>query len=201
MNVLCEFKLCNVQSLSRHIVDMRSDASFTSSDIILCTETQLTNELIDVHLDDFNCFFNNNEDRFLGLAIYFKEKLDLVREFDGNGISIFKVHFETFDLIVMLLYRKNGTPVSQFYNVLEFFTKTYDIDLIVGDFNVQPNETLTNVLHLYDQLIDTATYISGSILDQVCIKRILTSKFTIKAVVESVFFSQHDSVKITFGSS
>jgi len=89
MNVLCEFKVCNVQSLSRHIVDIRSDTSFTNSNIILCTETQLTNELIDVHLDNFNYFLNNNEDRFLGLAVFFKEQTNLVREFDGSGISIF----------------------------------------------------------------------------------------------------------------
>ena len=38
-NVFLELKICNVQSLGRHIVDMRSDPSFTNSDIILCTET------------------------------------------------------------------------------------------------------------------------------------------------------------------
>ena len=73
ISVYLEFKICNVQSLSRHIVDMRSDPSFTNSDIILCTETQLTSELTDVHLNKFNYFLNNNEDRFLGLAIYYKE--------------------------------------------------------------------------------------------------------------------------------
>ena len=72
INVLCELKLCNVQSLSIHIVDMRSDASFTSSDIILSTETQLTNELSSVLIDGFNYFLNNDEDRFLGLAVYLK---------------------------------------------------------------------------------------------------------------------------------
>ena len=37
-DVFLEFKVCNVQSLSRHIVDMRSAPSFTNSDIILCTD-------------------------------------------------------------------------------------------------------------------------------------------------------------------
>ena len=87
--VFLEFKICNVQSLGRHIADMRSDLSFTNSDIILCTETQVTNELTDIHLEDYRYFLNNNEDRFLGSAVYYKEQIDLVREFDGNGFSIF----------------------------------------------------------------------------------------------------------------
>ena len=199
--VFLEFKICNVQSLSRHIVDMRSDPSFTSSDIILCTETQLTNELTDVHLEDFNYFLNNNEDRFLGLAVYYKEQIDLIREFDGNGFSLFKTNVETFELTVMLLYRKNNTLIPEFYDLLRYLTSTYDIDLIVGDFNVQPNENLRNVLNLYDQLIERPTFISGSILDHVYVKKSMLSKCLIKADVESVFFSQHDSVKITFESN
>ena len=199
-SVCLEFKICNVQSLSRHIVDMRSDPSFTNSDIILCTETQLTSGLTDVHLDNFNYFLNNNEDRFLGLAVYYKEQLNLVREFDGNGFSIFKTNIETSEMTVMLLYRKNNTLVPEFYELLRYLTSTHDIDLIVGDFNLQPNENLRNVLILYDQLIERPTFISGSILDQVYIKKSLASKYNVEAGVEAVFFSQHDSVKITFRS-
>ena len=155
-NVFLKLKICNVQSLSRHIIDMRSDPSFTNSDIILCTETQLTSELTDVHLEDFNYFLNNNEDRFrfLGLAVYYKDQIDLVREFDTNGVSIFKTHFENLELTVMLLYRKNNTLIPDFYDLLRYLTSTHDIDLIVGDFNVQPNENLRNILNLYDQLIE-----------------------------------------------
>ena len=197
-NVFFEFKICNVQSLSKHIVDMRSDLSFANNDIILCTETQLTSELADVHLDNFNYFLNNNEDRFLGLAVYYKDKIDLVREFDTKGISIFKTKFGSLELTIMLLYRKNNTLIPQFYDLLRYLTSTHDIDLIVGDFNIQPNENLRNVLNLYDQLIERPTFISGSILDHVYVKQSMFSNYRIEAKVESVFFSQHDSVKITF---
>lgn len=66
--------------------------------------------------------------------------MDLVREFDGNGVSIFKTRVETFELIVMLVYRKNNTLIPEFYDLLRYLTSIYDISLIVGDFNVQPNE-------------------------------------------------------------
>ena len=198
--VFLELKICNVQSLSRHIVDMRSDPSYTNNDIILCTETQLTSDLADVHLDSFNFFLNNNEDRFLGLAVYYKEQIDLVREFDGNGFSIFRTSVQNSELTVLLLYRKNSTPIHEFYDLLRYLTCTYDISLIVGDFNVQPNENLRNVLNLYDQLIERPTFLSGSILDHVYVKKSLASKFNVEAGVEGVFFSQHDSVKITFKS-
>ena len=82
---------------------------------------------------------------------------------------------------------------------MRYLTCAYDIDLIVGDFNLQPSESLSNVLNLYDQLIEKPTFISsGSILDQVYVKKSLLSKYLIKTDVESVFFSQHDSVKIKF---
>ena len=197
-SVFLGLKICNMQSLSRHIVDMRSDPSFTNSDIILCTETQLTSEQAEVHLDNFNYFLNNNEDRFLGLAVYYREQIDLTREFDGNGFSIFKTCVDNTELTLLLLYRKNNTSVHEFYDLLRFLTSVYDIDLIVGDFNLKPNENLRNILNLYYQLIETPTFISGSILDQVYVKKSLFSKYIIKADIESVFFSQHDSVKIKF---
>ena len=121
-NVFLELKICNVQSLGRHIVDMRSDLSFTNSDIILCTETQLSSELTDVHLEKFNFFLNNNEDRFLGLAVYYKEQLNLVREIDGNGFSIFRINIESLEITIMLIYRKNNTSIPEFYDLLRYLT-------------------------------------------------------------------------------
>ena len=160
-------------TVGRHIVDMRSDPSFTNSDIILCTENQLTSEEAEVHLDNFNYFLNNNEDRFLGLAVYYREQIDLTREFDGNAFSIFKTCVDNTELTLLLLYRKNNTSVHEFYDLLRYLTSVYDIDLIVGDFNLKPNENLRNILNLYYQLIETPTFISGSILDQVYVKKSL----------------------------
>ena len=187
-SVFLESKICNVQSLTRHIVDMRSDSSFTNCDVIMCTETQLTSEQTDVHLDSFNYFLNNNEDRLLGLAVYYKEKIDLVCDFNGDGFSIFKTNIQTSGLTVMLLYRKNNALIPEFYDLLIYLTKAHDIDLIVGDLNIQPNENLRNVLNLYDQLIERPTFITGSILDHVYVKKSLFSKYMIKADINSVFF-------------
>ena len=69
-------------------------------------------------MDNFNFFLNNNEDRFLGLAVYYKDKIDLVREFDTNGISIFKTCVENSELRALLLYRKNNTLIL----ILSFMT-------------------------------------------------------------------------------
>ena len=109
--VFLGFKICNVQSLSRHIVGMRSDPSFTNSDIILCTQTQLTSEQDEVN----NYFLNNNADRFLGLAVYYKEQKKLFHDFDGNGFSIFRTRVENSELTVLLLYRKNRTSIHEFF--------------------------------------------------------------------------------------
>ena len=122
------------------------------------------------------------------MAVCFKDEINLVREFDGNGFSIFKTNAGTFELTVMLLYRKYNTLIPEFYELLRYLTSTYDIDLIVGDFNVQPNESLRNLLNLYDQLIERPTFISGSILDHVYVKQSLFTKYRVEAEVEKVFF-------------
>ena len=71
--------------------------------------------------------------------------------------SIFRANIETSEMTVMLLYRKNNTLILEFYDLLRYLTSTHDIDLIEGDFNIPPNEK--------------PTFISGSILDHVYVKK------------------------------
>ena len=122
----------------------------------------------------------------------------MVREIDGNGFSIFRINIESLEITIMLLYRKNNTSIPEFYDLLRYLTTIYDISLIVGDFNLRLNENLRNFLNLFDQLIERPTFISGSILDHVYVKKTFILKYMVRADVESVFFSQHDSVKIKF---
>ena len=47
--------LCNVRSLRKHVCDLFADKSVESSDVILCTETQLTStdNSDDIEIDGF----------------------------------------------------------------------------------------------------------------------------------------------------
>ena len=99
----------------------------------------------------------------------------MVREIDGNGFSIFRINIESLEITIMLLYRKNNTSIPEFYDLLRYLTTIYDISLIVGDFNLRPNENLRNVLNFYDQLIERPTFISGSVLDHVYVKKTFIS--------------------------
>ena len=67
----------------------------------------------------------------------------------------------------------------------------------MGDFNINAlseNQTLTNVLSNYDQIVTTSTHISGSVLDHVYISRMFSRELDMKNVID-IYFSDHDAVK------
>ena len=66
--------LCNVRSLRSHILDVKSDEALMSSDMILCTESQLSHDInADLSIDGFSLICNNSEHRFSSLAMYHKK--------------------------------------------------------------------------------------------------------------------------------
>lgn len=74
--------LCNVRSLKKHLPDIASDKRFLKSDLILCTETQISkNEIANIELDYFNVLTNNAEHKYSSLAVYCKQDIELEEEF------------------------------------------------------------------------------------------------------------------------
>ena len=49
---------------------------------------------------------------------------------------------------------------------------------------------------VYSQVVDESTHISGSKTDDVYIKSALLEEFHIKAIVQNIYFSDHDAVRI-----
>ena len=83
---------CNVRSLKKHITDITSDIDFLNSDIILCTETQIsTQDVSKPVIEGFNSFFKNSEHKHSSLAIYCKNDYSLNVEFSLEGISIISI--------------------------------------------------------------------------------------------------------------
>ena len=51
----------------------------------------------------------------------------------------------------------------------------------------------------YIQLVDSPTYVSsGSLLDHVFVKLNVTHKYTVDHLVKTVYYSDHDAIKIAF---
>ena len=79
----------------------------------------------------------------------------------------------------------------------------YDIDVIIGDFNINglgTYDNLTNVLCNYKLLTPTATHLYGSLLDYIFIKKEINENFNIDIIVHPVHFSDHDAVKLLWKS-
>ena len=104
---------------------------------------------------------------------------------------------------VLFLYRKNNSNIIQYVSHLRSILGTYSIDIILGDFNInylnddsiKPLKSLMTSLG-YSQSLQSPTFIlSGNILDQIYLK---TTKFDIiENTVLSVYYSDHDAVKIS----
>ena len=77
-----------------------------------------------------------------------------------------------------------------------------NIQIILGDFNINAfeenkNKKLKELLINYNQILEEPTHISGSLIDQVFIKKILQDQIDIHATIKNTHFSDHDAVKIT----
>ena len=181
---------------------MCSDKTFTLCDMILCTETQLVNNenLEKVFIDDFQMVVNNDsQHRFSSFAVYYKRNIEIREAFASNGFFVVEISNELIfplKIMVLLLYRKQDLPVGEFLETLRYLTRTMNIDIVVGDFNVKPNTALSETLDNFKQLVHEATHIGGSILDHVYARNSLLEKFDLLVNVKSLFFSDHEAVHI-----
>ena len=103
----------------------------------------------------------------------------------------------------LLLYRKQSSNILQYVDCLKYMLNSYNIDIILGDFNinylndnqVQPLKSLMESFN-YTQIATKPTFISsGSLLDHVYVR---STKFQIiDNYVVNVYYSDHDGIKIT----
>ena len=105
------------------------------------------------------------------------------------------------NLSFLLLYRKNNTNVRQFVDGLSYLFTTEQIDIVLGDLNINyfstndiaPLVQLMESLN-YVQIVDKATFISGTLLDHVWVQHGVKS--SISGSVISVYYSDHDAIRI-----
>jgi len=71
-----------------------------------------------------------------------------------------------------------------------------NIDIVVGDFNLKPNAILSQTMNNYEQVVLEATHLGGCILDYVYIKKSLLEQLSVLIEVKSLFFSDHEAVRI-----
>jgi len=198
-NTIFSIALCNVRSLTKHIGDIKVDDRFLCNDIILCTETQMvSNQTENVSIDGYSTFCNISPDhRFSSLTAYCSDMVNVLSQFNEiDGISVLEISKNHLVFKILFLYRKRDWDMLDFYQTLHYLIETMDIDFVMGDFNLKPNEQLNNLLGSYELLVNEPTQLSGSILDHVYVKKCILNNYNIIVRIESVFFTDHELVLI-----
>ena len=97
---------------------------------------------------------------------------------------------------ILLLYRKRDLPVTEFIEILSYLSASIEIDLILGDFNLKPEPYLSQEISEYEQLVTEPTHLGGRIVDHVYVKKSMLQHFSIAVNVKSIFFRDHEAIKI-----
>ena len=197
--------LLNVRSLSKHSCDIKSEDRLMSNDVLCFRETQLQHQHlpndIEQYFENFRIFFNNNDNKFLSLAYAFQKDITVITQEDFAGVSICnfrKSSLVSVPLKLMILYKLNSQSLMTFCDYLYYFIEAKEVDIIVGDFNIDAcsESGLPQILSEYVQLVEFPTHIRGSTLDHVYVKKSFLEDYKVEIVVLNTYFSDHDAVRV-----
>ena len=207
------FALLNCRSLKKHAIDVSRDKELTNCDLVFLTETQLYLDEgisnIKRKLSDLNVEVNSAEYKFSSLALLYTNAVQLVNHDKYEGVSFLTIKKSTFQrncFRVVLIYRINGGSIQTFYEKLQQLLVTHEkLDFIMGDFNINALDSkictrLCHILEDYQLLLNESTHLSGSFLDQIYLHKSWLQFNFVKSYIKSVYFSDHDAVKVVVTS-
>ena len=163
---VCSF---NTSSLRKHIDDVKSDPVLLQSDVLILQETWLEEgeeEDERYQLEGFRGHFTS-VGRGKGLAVYVKEKLNIlsVSKMGEPNIQLTKIEMRKLDIVG--LYRSKEEPLFSARNILQNFVDTNKDTLVIGDLNFGANEDNDFSRYLeregFTQLVTLPTHIKGGI--------------------------------------
>lgn len=151
---------------------------------------------------------DHDSDKFSNLAVCIKKNIRIVYQehfpfLNGLEFELFCDNKEVRQNISFLfIYHKNCLKIQEFVNGLNYLLRAHTVDILLRDFNInyfnskdrEPLTLLMESLH-YVQIVKGPTFISGSLLDHVYIRH--THQSRIHSTVVSVYYSDHDAIRIT----
>jgi exonuclease III len=209
----------NVQGLKSKMDDIRMNEKICGRDIIMITESWLTDTIsdTDVQLENYNILRNdrlNNNGRG-GVAVYLSQqllyqKLDVHIPIQLEQISMVIQKGENIPCVYITIYRPPAQDVNTFVKVLRELLKNIDSSvyadksiMIAGDFNedllAKSPQRIKEVfeLHGYTQTVRDSTTRYGSLLDAVYIR----TNIQIITYVTPTYYSDHEAVQIMLTTS
>lgn len=204
--------LLNILSLRKHSIDIKYDASVSNCDITALTEIQLlpyhSDDTIRETLRPYELHKQDHPtDKYSSLAICTKHNINILEKqyFPTINDSQFNVFNSNTGKMTsfLLIYKKNSTNTTQYADSLNNNLRTHTMDIIFGDLNINYFDefgimSLKELMNSYGyiQIVNKPTFVSaGSLLDQVYVNQFLSNK--VQNEVNSVFYSDHDSVQTT----
>ncbi|XP_066928370.1 uncharacterized protein [Clytia hemisphaerica] len=123
------------------------------------------------------------------------------------GYTLIKFKKETFSsrpISLLILYRPPNSSRNTFREELLQLTSYDDVDIIVGDFNIDAldptNQDLNEILSSFKMIVNEPTHLAGGLLDHVYIKTSFISQREVNCFIKDIYFSDHDGVCFTIMS-
>ena len=143
-------------------------------------------------------FVNNCcEDKFQSISFCYKPHIEVTHFEPTIGASLIefkKLSFSQNSFRLFIVYRKNRTSLTSFYDLLTQM-KQFNIHIFLGDFNINAQDSsnsVSQVLENYQQLVQEPTHIAGAILDHVYVRNDIIGQFNIRSFVNCLHFSDHE---------
>ena len=138
--------LFNTRSLQRHAIDIAHNDTLLNTDVMCLTESQLlpnqNTDGISQLLNDFEFCHNCCNDKFQSVSFCYRQNIKVIKFSPTIGASLIefkKPLFSQNSFRIFLLYRKHGSSLTSFYDMLRRI-KQSNTHIFMGDYNINAQE-------------------------------------------------------------
>ena len=186
----------NVRSLRGfHREDVKKDNFIMSADVFSLGETHLEKGE-EVQFDGYAGFFASHG-KGKGVSAFSKTECILFNSIASENYSAIQLRFPKFDAI--FLYLSSGCNKDKVLGILDEWMEIGKATVIMGDVNIDYCKDDKFIKSLenagFQQLIQSPTRVSGSVIDHIYINEELSS-LNVSTQMEGAYYSDHDIVTL-----
>jgi exonuclease III len=185
----------NVRSLKCHKEDVEKDNFLMSADVFSLGETHLEKGE-EIHFNGYTGVFASHG-KGKGVSTFYNIECAPVNSITSEKYSGIQLRFVKFDAI--FLYLSSGCNKEEILNHLESWYVEKRPTVIMGDINIdydKSNKLIKALDNLgFQQLIQEATRISGTLIDHIYVNKELHS-LNVTTQLDGMYYSDHDAITI-----
>ena len=203
--------MLNIRSLRHKSATIKNYKELQNSDVLFFTETQISRgsnfEEVEYNMLPFRTVFNNDVDKYKSLAIGYKDSITILEEQHLSGFSLLKLRKDVYSdevYKILLIYRSHQERLALFFDKLTTVLREEpDIDIVLGDFNIDQikespeKQELLNRLIDFNEWVTIPTHVDGGAIDLIFTATDFDDPITF--LKYSTNLSDHDMLKIKIG--